>query len=259
MTRSVAISESIDARRSSASDVVSAAAEAIRTCPGYRLLQTSPSSLQALRRARRSFWSLTRQTETLLLEIAPRAGRVVIDVSGTGSPELVARLRALGAAPAAGSGPSGPPAAVAPGSPGRVAASQPAPPPPEAQAATVLRADLPFAPPASRIEVRLPDGRVEPIDCRLVVGRDPARSATVGPQRRLVIDDATVSKTHCEIWTEAGTVYVLDCHSTNGTSCAAIGGPPTPVEPGRATAVTVGATVLIGAVGVGIAERRDPA
>jgi hypothetical protein len=257
MRGGVAISECIDTRRSSVADVVSLAAEAIRTCPGYRLLQTSPSSMQALRRARPSFWSLSRQTETLLLEVAPRAGRVVIDVSGRGAPELVARLRSIAAAPA-GSGAPSPLTDRAP-IPAPGAGTFPgAAPPPEAQAATVLRADLPFAPTAVRAELRLLDGRIEPIDCRLVVGRDPARSATVGPQRRLEIDDPTVSKTHCEIWAEAGTVYVLDCHSTNGTSHVSVGGQQVVLTPGRATAVALGATVLIGGVGVEIGERRNP-
>ena len=260
MTRGVTISECIDTRRSSVADVVSLAAEVIRTSPGYRLLQTSPSSMQALRRARPSFWSLSRHTETLLLEVAPRAGRVVVDVSGRGAPELVARLRAIGEPQPAGSPAPGllEPTSDGPPGPGpRTSSFQRAAPPPEVQSATVLRADLPFAPTAARAELQLPDGRVEPIDCRLVIGRDPARSATLGPQRRLRIDDPTVSKTHCEIWIESGTVYVLDCHSTNGTSLVPPGGRPVELVPGHAAGVALGVHVLIGGVEAEIQERRD--
>jgi len=63
------------------------------------------------------------------------------------------------------------------------------------------------------------------IDCRLVIGRFP-RLEAVPPQgvnetlsaKTVVVDDQTLSRTHCWIEPSKDGVLVCDLHSTNGVS-----------------------------------------
>lgn len=98
--------------------------------------------------------------------------------------------------------------------------------------------------------LRLPDGRVIPIDQTLVVGRDPqAVAARVSEHPRLVRLDApsTVSRTHLVVRVENRAVTVTDCGS-RGRSALLTGGESTPTaltawEPAE---VSIGDQVQLG-------------
>ncbi|GAB3802383.1 hypothetical protein GCM10028798_19400 [Humibacter antri] len=98
--------------------------------------------------------------------------------------------------------------------------------------------------------LRLPDGRTEPIDGMVVVGRAPSVSKMGGGRvpRLVTVDSAEhdISRNHVQLTVEGGTVVVTDLHSRNGTLIALPGKPPQKLRAGEPTSVIAGTVIDLG-------------
>lgn len=100
-----------------------------------------------------------------------------------------------------------------------------------------------------RLVLELPDGRREPLDGALVVGRAPTASPSGGVLPRLVaiaVDDPDISRSHARIAVEGGTAVVTDLGSRNGTVVRIPGHPPRRLRDGEPTAVLAGTVIDFG-------------
>ncbi len=100
-----------------------------------------------------------------------------------------------------------------------------------------------------RLVLELPDGRREPLDGALVVGRAPTAGPSGGVLPRLVaiaVDDPDISRSHARIAVEGGTAVVTDLGSRNGTVVRIPGHPPRRLRDGEPTAVLAGTVIDFG-------------
>jgi hypothetical protein len=107
--------------------------------------------------------------------------------------------------------------------------------------------------------LQLPDGRTEPIDGMVVVGRAPSVSKIAGDRvPRLVTVDSVehdISRNHVQLTIEGGTVVVTDLHSRNGTLIALPGKAPQKLRAGEPTSVIAGTVIDLGSgVTLGVAQ-----
>lgn len=107
--------------------------------------------------------------------------------------------------------------------------------------------------------LQLPDGRSEPIDGMVVVGRAPSVSKMGGGRiPRLVTVDSLehdISRNHVQLTVEGGTVVVTDLHSRNGTLIALPGKSPQKLRAGEPTSVIAGTVIDLGSgVTLGVAQ-----
>ncbi|WP_246846525.1 FHA domain-containing protein [Humibacter ginsenosidimutans] len=107
--------------------------------------------------------------------------------------------------------------------------------------------------------LQLPDGRNEPIDGMVVVGRAPSVSKIAGDKvPRLVTVDSVehdISRNHVQLTVEGGTVVVTDLHSRNGTLIALPGKTPQKLRAGEPTSVITGTVIDLGSgVTLGVAQ-----
>lgn len=101
--------------------------------------------------------------------------------------------------------------------------------------------------PLARLAFALSDGRRVAIANGGVIGRNP-RPDLAGPGASLVpVDDPSLSKSHLTFGPADGGVWVVDLHSTNGTSVE-LGNVITRCEPGQRVSVPLGAVVVAGDV-----------
>lgn len=105
-------------------------------------------------------------------------------------------------------------------------------------------------PTSSSINVRLPDGSLEPITHEVVLGRAPSVSKVSGGRiPRLVtigLGDPDISRSHVRLALEGDTVVVTDLHSRNGTHVAQPGKAPVKLRAGEPTPVLAGTVVDFG-------------
>lgn len=98
--------------------------------------------------------------------------------------------------------------------------------------------------------LQLPDGRTEPIEGMVVVGRAPSVSKMGGGRvPRLVTVDSVehdISRNHVQLTVEGGTVVVTDLHSRNGTLIALPGKAPQKLRAGEPTSVIAGTVIDLG-------------
>lgn len=98
--------------------------------------------------------------------------------------------------------------------------------------------------------LQLPDGRTEPIDGMVVVGRAPSVSKMGGGRvpRLVTVDSAEhdISRNHVQLTVEGGTVVVTDLHSRNGTMIALPGKTPQKLRAGEPTSVIAGTVIDLG-------------
>ena len=91
--------------------------------------------------------------------------------------------------------------------------------------------------------LRFSDGSSATLETPIAIGRNP--SPAIG-QRRQVVDDSSVSKTHLTVMAEGGRVWIADLHSTNGVDLCEPNAIPVRLQPGERRAVERGATVKFG-------------
>lgn len=135
----------------------------------------------------------------------------------------------------------------------REAAASEQPPAPGSSSAALAGVDVPPAPAVDEeagFTLRLPDGRSEPIDGMVVVGRAPSVSKMGGGRvPRLVTVDSIehdISRNHVQLTVEGGTVVVTDLHSRNGTLIALPGKAPQKLRAGEPTSVIAGTVIDLG-------------
>lgn len=123
----------------------------------------------------------------------------------------------------------------------------------QAVAATVPRK----ARPAKRIvelELVFDDGRLIPVAEGGVIGRDPSADPTMPWAALHAIPDPSLSKTHLSVGPLPNGMWILDHHSTNGTSVLS-NGVSTPCNPGMRAEVPVGAHVVAGDLRMEVRSR----
>jgi hypothetical protein len=98
--------------------------------------------------------------------------------------------------------------------------------------------------------LHLPDGRVEPLDRPVIIGRAPSASkvsGTVLPKLLTVGGtDPDISRSHVRFTVEGGTVVITDLHSRNGTTVTLPGRPPQKLREGEPTSALAGSVVDLG-------------
>ncbi len=182
-------------------------------------------------------------------------------LAGDGRPRGTAAASAAVQAPVARQQPAPPPPAPR---------SQPSPPPPPSPAQvpaawhvaqpvstfapTPVRASpVPAAPLANSASpvaaLVLPDGRRVALDRVVVIGRDPVDDGSAGASTVCAVRDPSLSKTHAAFGPSGAGAWVVDRHSTNGTTVTA-GSGTRPCPPGIRVEVSVGSSVLLGDVAV---------
>jgi hypothetical protein len=105
--------------------------------------------------------------------------------------------------------------------------------------------------PSGGVLVVLPDGRRMALDRPIIVGRDPINDGTHGEAVCVPLGGDLVSKTHAVIGPSGAGAWVIDGHSTNGTSVVKGSGERS-CPPGVRVEVAVGATVVVGDVRLGL-------
>lgn len=95
------------------------------------------------------------------------------------------------------------------------------------------------------LEVILPDGRALP-EGRNLLGRKPVQRLQEDIDALIVIDDATVSKTHALVVVAADEIHITDRASRNGTMLHHPDGTLLRCPPWRGTRVSSPATVHLG-------------
>lgn len=105
-------------------------------------------------------------------------------------------------------------------------------------------------PPAPRFALHLADGRVEPLDQSIIVGRSPSASRVSGSAVPRLVTLTTpnndISRSHAQIAVEGDTVVVTDLHSMNGTLVTLPGRNPQRLREGEPTTVVVGTIIDLG-------------
>jgi len=104
---------------------------------------------------------------------------------------------------------------------------------------------------APAVGLVLPDGRRLTLDRVVVIGRDPVPDASAEASTMCAVSDPSLSKTHAAFGPSGAGAWVVDRHSTNGTTVVA-GNGTRPCPPGVRVEVSVGASVLLGDVAVAV-------
>jgi hypothetical protein len=96
--------------------------------------------------------------------------------------------------------------------------------------------------------VRFDDDVTLEIEDLVLIGRDPVAGPgeVVGRLVPMADESRGLSKTHASLVASAGTLWVTDRHSTNGTSIISPADGESACPPGDAVAVQIGDTVLFG-------------
>ncbi|GAA4160695.1 hypothetical protein GCM10022286_17100 [Gryllotalpicola daejeonensis] len=106
------------------------------------------------------------------------------------------------------------------------------------------------APAEPQFRLTLPDGRSEPLDRPVIVGRSPSANKVSGSELpRLVTvggTDPDISRSHVRFTVEGGTVVITDLHSRNGTLISLPGRPPQKLREGEPTSALSGTVVDLG-------------
>ena len=104
--------------------------------------------------------------------------------------------------------------------------------------------------------LRLPDGQQLALATATVLGRNPV-APTGSAARPVPVDDPSrsVSKTHALLELRAGLPWVIDLHSTNGTTLTNEVGEAVVCEPGTPVPVGDGWLVGLGEYSVGILRQ----
>lgn len=108
---------------------------------------------------------------------------------------------------------------------------------------------------ASSGELVFPDGRKVEIGAGLVVGRGPVQDPALPSATLLPLGDPSLSKTHATIGIDTTGVWLIDHHSTNGTSVS-FAGRLVPCQPGVRTAVPAGAQLMLGELEVRLGGNK---
>lgn len=121
----------------------------------------------------------------------------------------------------------------------------------------VLRAVGPVA--ADGYVLQFADGRVEPCEGTVLVGRAPraGKLAFMTPPHMVTVDndEHDISRNHVQFTLEGGTPFVTDLGSRNGTLFAAPGQPQHTLTPGQPRPLTPGTVVDLGG-GVTVTLQR---
>lgn len=198
---------------------------------------------------------LVKRTESADAVIVEDRMGVHIRIVGSLNPAILDRLESS-VTSVADPRPSGQVSAAAPHRdvPPTMPAGQPASTPASFGAAATPSFNPPTTPvvpavsrPAARVVFALSDGRRVTIANGGVVGRNP-RPDLAAPGASLVpVDDPSLSKSHLTFGPSDGGVWVVDLHSTNGTSIE-VGNVITRCEPGHRVSAPLGAVVIAGDV-----------
>lgn len=113
----------------------------------------------------------------------------------------------------------------------------------------------PFVPSiSSEAALVLPDGRSVVVGAGVVVGRSPAPDPDCPHAALFPIGDLSLSKTHVTIAPAPSGVWVVDHHSTNGTSVQTAGS-VSACPAGRRVEVPIGSIIVAGDVQLRVANR----
>lgn len=262
------VHETVNVAGSSAADVSARVAMALARTEAYQLVELGPARHQVVR-AYRPTWALVvgtfclplfglgllfllvRRTESCTIAALHGPVGLVLSIDGR-----LLKLHVDDARRAALDHGSRTPAQASQTSSPEPGLHSPIVVPPAATApASVPGLDVTVArgkPLTSRPEqlaLRLSDGRCLPLVGRVVIGRDPAYSASGRVEETLVsIDDPSMSlsKTHLVVRADGGRVLVEDLHSTNGTEVAPPGGERQALTPGQPAGLTAGSRLHFG-------------
>lgn len=113
-------------------------------------------------------------------------------------------------------------------------------------------------PPAPALRLERADGRREPLDRPVLIGRAPAASGSSAPAPRLITiaDDRDVSRSHVLVAVEGDAIVVTDLASKNGTIVTLPGGSPRRLRGGEPAVVLPGTLIDLGG-GVTFTVRED--
>lgn len=120
---------------------------------------------------------------------------------------------------------------------------------------TMARSALGSVRSASSGELLFPDGRKVEIGAGVVVGRSPVQDPALPSATLLPLGDPSLSKTHATIGIDTTGVWLIDHHSTNGTSVS-FEGRLVPCAPGVRTAVPAGAQLMLGELEVRLGGNK---
>lgn len=260
--RGATVHDTLGVPGSSAGDVSARVAATLEDTGSYQVVEVGPAQHQVVR-IYRPTWALVagalllplfglglllllvRRTESCTVGIVHGSTGLVVSIDGELLPQHLDAVRRValeeqrGPARAQRSESSTPLRVSAQPAPGEGAV---------AAEVTVTRA--PHAAPAERLALRLADGRCLPLVGRVLIGRDPAPSATgQGPETLVPIDDParSLSKTHLLVRAEGGRVVVEDLHSTNGTGVSLPDGTRRSLSPGEPARLAAGSRLHFGA------------
>lgn len=118
---------------------------------------------------------------------------------------------------------------------------------------TIVRTSLATGP--ARMIATLPDGRHLELDRPVLCGRNPDPALGPAGAVLLALADPSLSKTHALFEVTAGTVYVTDLRSTNGTTID-VGGTAGRCTPATRSPVPDNAVVRLGEVPISIRAAR---
>jgi len=140
-----------------------------------------------------------------------------------------------------------------PAPPGFRPSAVPGPPPAQGGEALEERVEAPTpTPQPGAWRLRAPGGLEVLLLRPVVLGRDPSAEASRPDAAPIPLADParSVSKTHALVEVVDGHVTVTDLHSTNGTRVLAPDGEARELDPGVASEVAGGSTLLLGEVAV---------
>jgi hypothetical protein len=117
---------------------------------------------------------------------------------------------------------------------------------------------------SSQFALSLPDGRSEPLDRPVIIGRSPSANKVSGSELpRLVTvggNDPDISRSHVRFTVEGDTVVITDLHSRNGTLISLPGRAPQKLREGEPTSALAGTVVdLGGGVRITVTETSQAA
>ncbi|MCL2514820.1 MAG: FHA domain-containing protein [Microbacteriaceae bacterium] len=104
--------------------------------------------------------------------------------------------------------------------------------------------------PEQTLRLLLPDGRSEPLDRPVIIGRAPSASKVSGTELPKLLTvggtDPDISRSHVRITVEGGTAVITDLHSRNGTVVTLPGRSPQKLREGEPTSVLAGTLIDLG-------------
>lgn len=96
------------------------------------------------------------------------------------------------------------------------------------------------------MRLRFEDGRHVEISGFALIGRNPSPAESDPKASLVVVEHATVSKTHLAVGVSDDGAWVADRHSTNGSAVVDPTGQEVDLAPGRRVPVAVGTAVRLG-------------